>query len=62
MEHLLQRFTQYMIQLKVDFQMFLSILVSYYTHISSTIPDLKFIINAAHKLGMKVMLKPHIDL
>ena len=24
--------------------------------------DLSFIIQAAHKLGMKVMLKPHIDL
>lgn len=35
--------------------------LDYYTHISSTIPDLKFIINAAHTLGMRVMLKPHID-
>jgi len=35
--------------------------LDYYTHISSTITDLKFIINAAHTLGMRVMLKPHID-
>lgn len=37
------------------------IYLDYYTHISSTISDLKFIINAAHTLGLRVMLKPHID-
>ena len=36
--------------------------MEYYTHLTATIPDLTFIINAAHKIGLRVMLKPHIDI
>lgn len=35
---------------------------SYYTHKTETIEGIKIIIKKAHDLGMKVMLKPHIDL
>lgn len=38
------------------------IYLRYYTHISSSISGLTFIINAAHRIGLRVMLKPHIDL
>ena len=34
----------------------------YYTHLTATVPDLTFIINAAHRIGLRVMLKPHIDI
>ena len=36
--------------------------MEYYTHLTATIPDLTFIINAAHRIGLRVMLKPHIDI
>lgn len=36
--------------------------LAYYIHNTATIDNLTRVINAAHELGMRVMLKPHIDL
>ena len=36
--------------------------LKYYSHNTATIGNLTFIINAAHRIGIRVMLKPHIDL